>query len=348
MNNLHAAPPYSDWYTAAAHIQDAINDATDGDLIWVGPGTYTVPTNALTYDSVTNVVDLRKAVTLRSVEGPANTRIDGQDLYRGMYVYPPSGTQAVVVGFTIHNGRADWGAGSGGGIYLQNQSSRTVVLRNSVIESNTAGVSGGGIYLGPGNPRTFTAIISNCVVRLNNAGTAGGGISADHQTGGYLHILNSEIIGNTSAGNWSTAGGVNLGGSSGETLVEQTLLAENDAGSGGRGGAFYLNSSHILTLRSCMINANQGRSGNLFGAICLRNSCTLTLQNCTFNENGGGYAIYFFDRNPSTVQGYNTIMYNDTISYSPGTEYFENSCRYFRKFLSLPHRGLTAGRQQYQ
>ncbi|MCA1809933.1 MAG: hypothetical protein LC725_10875, partial [Lentisphaerae bacterium] len=175
LNNPDALPPYTNWSEAAAHIQDAINAAADGDLIWVGPGTYTVPTNALTYDSVTNVVDLRKAVTVRSVEGPDNTRIDGQDLYRGMFVYPPAGTQAVVVGFTIHNGRADWGAGHGGGIYLYRESTRTSVVENCVIELNRAASSGGGVMIGPDKDRTFTAIITNCVIRRNNITSGSGG-----------------------------------------------------------------------------------------------------------------------------------------------------------------------------
>jgi hypothetical protein len=46
-NGQTPAPPYTAWSSAASNIQDAVNEASDGDTIWVDEGVYRTPTNAV-------------------------------------------------------------------------------------------------------------------------------------------------------------------------------------------------------------------------------------------------------------------------------------------------------------
>jgi hypothetical protein len=99
-NSARPTPPYTNWATAARVIQDAVNAASPGDEIIVTNGVYQTGTAMA---NGTNRVALAN-VELRSVNGPQMTVIDGALSVRGVYV----GTNAVLNGFTVRNGRA-WG-----------------------------------------------------------------------------------------------------------------------------------------------------------------------------------------------------------------------------------------------
>ena len=110
-------------------IQEAINAASDNDLILVADGTYTGQDN----------VDLNfsgKAITLKSENGPENCVIDcnGSDLdpHRAFFFRNGEGEDSIVEGFTITNG---W-TYPGGAIYCINSSSPTI--RNNIFDTNTA------------------------------------------------------------------------------------------------------------------------------------------------------------------------------------------------------------------
>src|SRR5262245_41862092 len=80
-------PPYANWTTAARVIQDAVDAAGNGDTIVVTNGIYltggrtvvVVDTNLFTTNLFFNRVVVDKQLTLRSVNGPQFTGIDGQE-----------------------------------------------------------------------------------------------------------------------------------------------------------------------------------------------------------------------------------------------------------------------------
>ena len=65
INSTNAAPPYTNWSTAATSIQDAVDAATDGDQVLVADGVYS--TGGQVAYGVTNRVSLTRAITVQSV-----------------------------------------------------------------------------------------------------------------------------------------------------------------------------------------------------------------------------------------------------------------------------------------
>ena len=114
-----------------SNIQAAIDDANDGDIIIVNPGTYTGDGN--------RDIDFKgKAITLRSTDpNDPNivdlTIIDCNHLGRGFFFHSGEDGNSILSGFTIMNGQA----AIGGGIYCENQSGPTIA--NCVIKWNRAG-----------------------------------------------------------------------------------------------------------------------------------------------------------------------------------------------------------------
>jgi hypothetical protein len=77
LNSLNPMPPYTSWATAATVIQDAVDAAASGDEVLVTNGLYTVGGKAIN-GALTNRVALDKILTLRSVNGPLFTLIQGR------------------------------------------------------------------------------------------------------------------------------------------------------------------------------------------------------------------------------------------------------------------------------
>lgn len=111
-NSANPTPPYGDWATAARTIQDAVDLAASGDCLIVTNGVYGAGGRAAS-GLLTNRVVLDKAVTVRSVNGPAWTFIQGfqvpdqisQNTNGARSVrcaYVTNG--AVLAGFTLTNG----------------------------------------------------------------------------------------------------------------------------------------------------------------------------------------------------------------------------------------------------
>jgi hypothetical protein len=102
-------PPYSNWAKAARVIQDAVDVAVAGDEIVVTNGTYAAGGRAVGTNLLVNRVAVDKPLTLRSVNGPQFTVIQGYQVPGTTNgdgaircVYLANG--AVLAGFTLTNG----------------------------------------------------------------------------------------------------------------------------------------------------------------------------------------------------------------------------------------------------
>lgn len=103
-------------------IQEAIDATPDEATINVLDGIYTGPGNR-------DIDFYGKAITLRSLNGPANCVIDCENSGRGFDFHSGETQQTIVAGFNITNGQADFG----GAVRCVNSSPQ---IRNCVISDN--------------------------------------------------------------------------------------------------------------------------------------------------------------------------------------------------------------------
>jgi hypothetical protein len=299
VNNSSPASPYADWSTAATDIQSAIDAASVGDQILVTNGIYQTGGRAVT-GSLLNRVVVSKALTLQSVNGPAVTFIQGDQVpgtiiddgaTRCVYLT----NSATLIGFTLTNGATRGMSGTsseryGGGIYCR---SASAMVSNCIITGNAALIYGGGAYQGTfynctliGNTATngggtYSSALSNCLVLNNKAYTYGGGA--------YGGSLSYCVVGGNTASEYG-------GGVYSSSLTGCTIATNYSSSYGG--GAY------SSSLTNCAIWGNQATNGGgAYWGILV--NCTLVNNSAI---NGGG-----------TYQAtlYNSILYyNQASSYS--------------------------------
>ncbi len=324
-------------------IQDAVDAASDGDVIRVVAGTYTGVNN---YGGLTQTVYLSKSVTIQGgyatpgsllPDPDANpTIIDAQG--QGRVFYITGDISPVIAGLHITGGDAAELGGdhpaydAGGGIYV---STASATIRHNVIYSNTVSFDtvpgvGGGVYLvGSDALIEHNRIISNTAyagsaiyiefspatirhnrIAHNIAGESGGGLSLIHSD---VTVNQNEIISNTAG---YGGGGIILGGS-GTPRLEGNTIAGNRGGD--NAGGIILNTGTAILTGNLIVNnvagydaISAGSGGGLFltqGDMTLVNNVIAanTLLGDPTLTQGGGLRI----QDASTVRLlHNTIVQN--------------------------------------
>jgi hypothetical protein len=161
--------PYANWATAANVIQDAVDAAKDGDTVLVTNGVYSVGGRAVGVNALVNRAAVEKPLTLRSVNGPTSTTIEGYQVLSEWVpgcgegavrcVYLADGT--TLSGFTLTKGATNTKDGAdpeaiGGGVWCPSMSP---VIINCIVTGNSA-MQGGGVYGGT---------MYNCIITHNSA-----------------------------------------------------------------------------------------------------------------------------------------------------------------------------------
>jgi hypothetical protein len=247
-------------------IQQGIDAAFSGDRIIVRDGTYLL-TAALDFKG--------KAITVISEKGASNCILDGQKLTRVVYFHSGETSSSVLSGFTIQNGKADYG----GGIYCE-QSSPTItqcIIRNNRVEA-CYDPYGAGIYL-----KSSSATISYCTISGNTAqANVGPGCIYGNAHGGGIYasasspnITGSEISGNAASGGGSEGGGLCILGGG------PVITGSSISGNTGTYGGGILSSSSSPSLVNCSLKNN---ASNMGGGI-FSSASTLSAVNCIINGN---------------------------------------------------------------
>lgn len=245
---------------AKKNIENALNNADNGDTVIVGPGLYQINLNIV------------KNVSLVG-NGRDTTVIEGERLGEGSpgCVHVQPGVNASITGFTIRNGNPgqynEWGP-NGGGVYNRG----VLTLKDSTIR-DCKGDYGGGID----NYGTLT--IQNVTVKNNSAKYNGGGI---HNKGPLL--VEDCLITNNTATTYN-GGGIN---SQAPTTIRRSTIQNNhanmDNGEGNGGG---IKCSNILIVEDSIIKENTASNGGGIypAALYLYNS---TVRNNRVTGDGGG------------------------------------------------------------
>jgi hypothetical protein len=290
--SVNPVTPYGTWTTAATNIQDAVDSATlPGAVVWVSNGVYQAGMRDVY--GMSNRVAVTKPITVRSVNGPNVTRIEGNQLpgvtngpgtVRCVYLT----NAAALSGFTLTKGatRTDGDVSkddSGGGVWCEGASA---VVSNCNLTSNSARGSGGGAYLGT---------LINCTLIRNSGfgfGTTAGGA--------FGCVLNNCTLINNVAG---SGGGVDT------ATLNNCTLAGNSASSGG--GA--LNS----TLNNCILYYNTATSsGTNYSGGTLNYCCTIplpaglnNLTNAPLFVNTNGWSdLHLLPNSPCINSGNNAMV----------------------------------------
>jgi hypothetical protein len=255
LNSASPEPPYTNWASAARTVQDAVDAATSGDTVVVTNGTYSVG-GAETFDSYGRSIGFSRAavtnaISLRSVNGPQSTVIDGGGSNRCVSL----NDGASLSGFTVTNGQA--GYSGGGGVWC---ASTNVFLTNCVIAGNSVvGFCGGGALSGTLYKCTLTG---NSARDLSwNGGYGGGGAGST--------LYNCTLSGNSAR--W--------GGAAAYSTLNNCILTGNLADDSGGGAS-------LSTLNNCELSGNSATAGGGAAGSTL-NNCTVTGNSAVL---GGGVA----------------------------------------------------------
>lgn len=222
-----------------ATIQAAINAASAGDVVLVGPGRYTWANQGTGTDyGLIQFMRGRADFTVVSELGASATILDAQS--QGRVVYFQGLNNVTFEGFTVTGGEApSFGYYTGGGITAH---LGTGVVRDCVITGNSA-QNGGGMWIGG----VSSMRLEGCEISWNEAVNGGG-----------VYFVNSSssptISGCVVKHNTASGDGGALYGYRSNLTVENTVLAANRANS--EGGAIYKADYEPWTLTNCTIAEN--------------------------------------------------------------------------------------------
>ncbi|WDI32475.1 choice-of-anchor Q domain-containing protein [Hyphococcus flavus] len=193
--------------------------------------------------------------------------------------------------------------GKGGGIYADNA---TVIVSNSLIQSNQTNYTGGGFDA----RNTSDVTITNSLILGNVGGTGGGANVGD----GALNISGTTIASNISSSN---AAGLNIGG--GVVSVVNSTFYDNYTL--GNGGGVYTNATSA-TFANVTFSGNTGEHG---GAIWTSGDVSLLQTTITGNSADYGGALFMTttieaDISNSILAGNEVFSGRDIIGFAIGSQ----------------------------
>lgn len=287
--------PFDTWAKAATNIQAAIDVAGERH-------TTVLVTNDVYY--LNAQIEIGKAITVASVNGPAVSILDAQGPSRtNRCVLMTAIYGATLDGFTLRKGIA---TSSGGGVSCAFGTVQNCAITGNVaLGSGSGGGGGGGVYLhragklrdstvafnGLGNGSAspdpfgggvrsdgiagFRCMISNSVIANNANSYTGGGLY-----GSYTDVLDSRITGNRVTRQNSTCYG---GGAyvHEEALMDRCIIASNTCGLGGGG----VDVRGTAVLRNCLVVGNQSRSSGGGLLVGSNTGSRQRVENCTIVGN---------------------------------------------------------------
>ncbi|HNX35012.1 MAG TPA: hypothetical protein PKM57_10315 [Kiritimatiellia bacterium] len=222
------------WDEAKKTIQAVVNAASIGDTVLVTNGVYNVGFSTINNDGTTykNRVLVNKSITVRSINGPESTIIEGylavdnSAAIRCVYL-----SDGVLDGFTLRNGSTQYtlqvGYCEGAGVNMYGASA-TAEVKNCII-CNCQAYKGGGAAF---------ARLKNCTLLSNKGSERAGGV--------YESDLEyCTLSGNTTGGNGA--------GSFNSTLKSCIISGNTVLGNGGRGGGAYGGTfNNCLIINRCL------------------------------------------------------------------------------------------------
>lgn len=289
------------WASALTNVQQAINQAADGDVVWVAAGTYD---EHLVFKEGVKLYGGFAGVETGLEERNFTkylTILDGGNTDHVALFLNCGGASTILDGCVIQNGTNLMG----GGIYCSNASP---LIANCVIVRNSASGGGGGIQCDYAAP-----VISNNVIKLNWARLTGGGLSCWESS---PTISNNRFRANSSGAYQSeaTGGGISCLGKSSPLIANNSFIG-NYAGvfqgvGRSEGGAIFGSGTSRPAIINNTLIANSAATG---GAVVLQTNAQAFANNLiAFNSTVGlGYS-------PDSVRTPDPLLLSNNCFYGNG------------------------------
>ena len=282
----------SSWLNAYTNLQDAIDDSSFEDEIWVSKGNYKPTENAdreVSFVLKDNISlyggfegietsleqrDWKNNVTV--LDGDIGIVGDNRDNSYNL-IYANSIENSIIDGFSVVNGNASDEndvAIAGAGVFIQNS---RIALENLTFKGNNAEI-GGAIF-------SLNSLVQYTDILLENnfAGVSGGGI--------YNSNSNSNFANLSFKNNFSQEDGAGIYNEESNIILNKVAFEGNE--SFRRGGAIYnyLNSRVDINRGFFKDNSSETEGGAIFNAY----NGTLEIDRSQFSFNNAGFsggAIY--------------------------------------------------------
>ncbi len=313
----------SSWASASGDLQAMINNATEGDQIWVAAGTYkpsALPGATGTlgardvafvlksgvkvfggFDGTETIITDRNTTTnLTILSGDLGVENDSADNAYHVVVSVNNTANTLLDGFTITGGCAD-GDGSyiidgqtisrasGGGLFARGSKavfSNIIITGNSSASTLSTAGFGGGVYSYASSlTLQDVQITHNSTYSANTVGGGGGGIyvQGNTDTASYLIIKKGVVSNNISR---NTGAGIHLA-THADIVIEDLTISDNTA-TNSSGGAVFSRSGadgdNNITIRNSNILRNQTLTGS-GGGFMISYYTNLTMENVLVSEN---------------------------------------------------------------
>jgi parallel beta-helix repeat protein/predicted outer membrane repeat protein len=287
-------------------IATAVKAAVAGDTILIADGTYRGPNNRA-------IDPAGKAITVKSINGPAQCIIDCQNQACGFHLNQNETRQTVIEGLTVMNGLGVYG----GGIRCETSASPTI--RNCILRNNRA-PSGGGLSC----ESSASPLLDHCILYSNASNSTGGGI--------FLSYANVTLDGCIISDSTSTERGGGL--ASYWSTLQATDCTFSGNATGDWGGAIY-SAESVLTFANSIFQGNYADGYGGAMAAASNTPASATFLQCTFLSNtaaSGGGGLYspvktvvanciFVGHSPYAIDGESSdsgVLYSLFYNNTPG------------------------------
>ena len=275
-------------------VAAAVSAASSGDIVCVGPGTYS-----------DNVDTAGKALHVLGVAGAGSTLVDGGGWGSVFTMDTGEGAGTVVQGLTVTGGSAS----SGGGFYIE---AASPTLSHLVVTANSA-TYGGGLFMSSNASPSLSHVDI-----VGNTGTQyGGGLNAYQ-----AHPTLTDVV---IAGNSSAQGGGIVAYWYGSLVLDHVLVTDNSATA--YGGGMAISTSTTVTATHLVVANNTSTS--LGGGIYACCSASVTVDNGAVVGNAAMWGGGICEDSGAHITLDSAVLIDNQASSGGGGVFSTNGTVYF-------------------